>query len=495
MTRPIALRTCARRRPVLVSPIPRNTERFHRQSRARALVSGDLKTLEMARKLKEDRVDAVPVRSSPLAPAPISRASSRRRTTIGEEFDEWIASAERAASLEAERPPTEFMSVTTLVKVRAWIRKWRARAAAHRPAPERCLVDVVPGTHVAVSRNRETVERAMRDPSTVRCAHLAGADPEGYFDDTRGGRWERPAAVRTVRVGRAGTPPRGEIRALSRGVTIASRGDELPRLKKCRGCLVSLPKSAMGRAVGEDGAPVAPLCVFCAKMTGDSRSRRRVGPVRGGGPFALPAEDERDAQKPPRRDSTSSPRDCISRPTRINSRVSPGVPRRLFERASFWTTWTSPPSTRYSFEARATRGRVGVGPVVARERQHGTREKMGVDVGGEGHRAGTREVGTERRREGVGKWRGRDFIEIGDPPKIGLGGVPEAKLSPRSKRTPGAHWLTGSLAHSALETNARGAFGGPTNVGIDEICITWTMHVCACGVGAARRTTRGSYAR
>ena len=50
----------------------------------------------------------------------------------------------------------------------------------------------------------------------------------------------------------------------------------------------------MGRAVGEDGAPVAPLCVFCAKMTGDSRSRRRVGPVRGGGPFALPAEDERD---------------------------------------------------------------------------------------------------------------------------------------------------------------------------------------------------------
>ena len=55
-------------------------------SRARARWSpGDLKTLEVARKLKEDRVDAVPVRSSPLAPAPISRASSRRRTTIGEE--------------------------------------------------------------------------------------------------------------------------------------------------------------------------------------------------------------------------------------------------------------------------------------------------------------------------------------------------------------------------------------------------------------------------
>ena len=263
-------------------------------SRARARWSpGDLKTLEVARKLKEDRVDAVPVRSSPLAPAPISRASSRRRTTIGEEFDEWIASAERAASLEAERPPTEFMSVTTLVKVRAWIRKWRARAAAHRPAPERCLVDVVPGTHVAVSRNRETVERAMRDPSTVRCAHLAGADPEGYFDDTRGGRWERPAAVRTVRVGRAGTPLAAKY-ALCRECHDRVQRRRVAATEKCRGCLVSLPKSAMGRAVGEDGAPVAPLCVFCAKMTGDSRSRRRVGPVRGGGPFALPAEDERD---------------------------------------------------------------------------------------------------------------------------------------------------------------------------------------------------------
>jgi len=132
-----------------------------------------------------------------------------------------------------------------------------------------------------------------------------------------------------------------------------------------------------------------------------------------------------------------------------------------------------------------------VGPVVARERQHGTREKMGVDVGGEGHRAGTREVGTERRREGGWKMaRARLHRDWGSA-EIGLGGVPEAKLSPRSKRTPGAHWLTGSLAHSALETNARGAFGGPTNVGIDEICITWTMHVCACGVGAARRTTRG----
>ena len=185
-------------------------------SRARARWSpGDLKTLEVARKLKEDRVDAVPVRSSPLAPAPISRASSRRRTTIGEEFDEWIASAERAASLEAERPPTEFMSVTTLVKVRAWIRKWRARAAAHRPAPERCLVDVVPGTHVAVSRNRETVERAMRDPSTVRCAHLAGADPEGT-STTRGeagGNAPRPCGrFAWDERGR----PRGEIRALSR---------------------------------------------------------------------------------------------------------------------------------------------------------------------------------------------------------------------------------------------------------------------------------------
>ena len=106
------------------------------------------------------------------------------------------------------------MSVTTLVKVRAWIRSG-ARAAAHRPAPERCLVDVVPGTHVAVSRNRETVERAMRDPSTVRCAHLAGADRKGT-STTRGRPVGTPRGRADGSRGTSGDAPRGEIRALSR---------------------------------------------------------------------------------------------------------------------------------------------------------------------------------------------------------------------------------------------------------------------------------------
>ena len=87
VTRPIA-RTCARRRPVLVSPILR-MPKGSIASRARARWSpGDLKTLEMARKLKEDRVDAVPVRSSPLAPRPFparlpSSNHDRRDSTSG----------------------------------------------------------------------------------------------------------------------------------------------------------------------------------------------------------------------------------------------------------------------------------------------------------------------------------------------------------------------------------------------------------------------------
>ena len=267
------------------------------------------------------------------------------------------------------------MSVTTLVKVRAWIRKWRARAAAHRPAPERCLVGVVPGTHVAVSRNRETVERAMRDPSTVRCAHLAGADPEGYFDDTRGGRWERPAAVRTVRVGRAGTPLAAKY-ALCRECHDRVQRRRVAATEKCRGCLVSLPKSRHGARGGEDGAPVAPLCVFCAKMTGDSRSRRRVGPVRGGGPFALPAEDERDENA----DAASPGLDVVAK--RLNfasdsdqlARLPRGTATIVRTCEFLDDVDVPPPSTRYSFEARARGGRVRRDPSCARASARNPRE-------------------------------------------------------------------------------------------------------------------------
>ena len=105
------------------------------------------------------------------------------------------------------------MSVTTLVKVRAWIRKARARRRSSTRARTMPLVDV-PGTHVAVSRNRETVERAMRGPSTVRCAH----PPERTRRVLR--RHEgRPVGTPRGADGSRGTSgdaPRGEIRALSR---------------------------------------------------------------------------------------------------------------------------------------------------------------------------------------------------------------------------------------------------------------------------------------
>lgn len=390
-------------------------------SRARARWSpGDLKTLEVARKLKEDRVDAAPARPSPLTPAPIPRASSRRRTTIGEEFNEWIASAERAASLDTERPPAEFMSVTTLIKVRAWIRKWRARAAANRPAPERCLVDVIPGAHVAVSRNRETIERAMRDPSTIRCAHLARADPEGYFDDARGGRWERPAAVRTVRVGRAGTPLAAKY-AHCRECHDRVQRRRVAATEKCRGCLAAMPKSAMGRALSEDGAPAAPLCVFCAKMTGDSRSRRRLGPGRGDREeFALAAELETDGNSDaasPGLDVVAKRLDFASESNRL-ARLAEGT-ATLVRTCEFLDDVDVPAIDTLLFRSTGDAGVMSEWDPSSRANVSTEPERRWV-LTSEG-----RDVERERARSGptdgargVGKWRGRDFIEIGDPPRL-----------------------------------------------------------------------------
>ena len=212
----------------------------YRRSRAR-LVSGDLKTLEVARKLKEDRVDAVPVRSSPLAPRPFParRPVVEPRSARIRRVDRL---PERAASLEAERPPTGFMSVTTLVKVRAWI-----RSGARVPP----LIDPRPNDASSTSSQARASRSATGRLSSAPCATRPGSmraprrsGPGRYFDDTREAGGNAPRPCGRFAWDERGRPSR-EMRALSR-VSRSRPGRRVPRLKSAEGVSCRCPSPPWG---------------------------------------------------------------------------------------------------------------------------------------------------------------------------------------------------------------------------------------------------------
>ena len=117
------------------------------------------------------------------------------------------------------------VNVTTVVKVKECVRRWRARVRSSLPTPERKTVTRMARTReddATVTLCEETVARAMKDPAAVRCPHLLAADDDtgGFWrSDDDGARFVKPRSVRTVRVNAPSALPRQArpVRQVPRG--------------------------------------------------------------------------------------------------------------------------------------------------------------------------------------------------------------------------------------------------------------------------------------
>ena len=178
----------------------------------------------------------------------------------------------RAERRRSSRPP--LVSVTTVVKVKECVRRWRARVRSSLPTPERKTVTRMARTReddATVTLCEETVARAMKDPAAVRCPHLLAADDDtgGFWrSDDDGARFVKPRSVRTVRVNAPGTPFLAKHVQCDR-CHAAMQALAVRSVAVCPACDASVPRHVMARYAHDwDGDPssLAQLCLFCDKL-------------------------------------------------------------------------------------------------------------------------------------------------------------------------------------------------------------------------------------
>lgn len=237
------------------------------------------------------------------------------------------AGAALAAAEAEEKIPFALPSMGAMLKLRAFMRRFRKKMA-DRPAEPPCI-DLAMGDHVAVTRNQESIRRALAEPGTVRCVHLmacegfgadatagnggdwggkkGGAEEElafGFWDAA--GRWEAPAALRVLRLAEPGTPKHAK-HVLCRRCFDRLQARRVASVASCRRCRMMVPRSVMvtrqladsraklgtgaaspgasgfpikveqvtslegsGASSQKDGAALSeeelPLCIFCEKL-------------------------------------------------------------------------------------------------------------------------------------------------------------------------------------------------------------------------------------
>ena len=166
------------------------------------------------------------------------------------------------------------VSVTTVVKVKECVRRWRARVRSSLPTPERKTVTRMARTReddATVTLCEETVARAMKDPAAVRCPHLLAADDDtgGFWrSDDDGARFVKPRSVRTVRVNAPGTPVLAKQVQCDR-CHAAMQALAVRSVAVCPACDASVPRHVMARYAHDwDGDPskLTQLCLFCDKL-------------------------------------------------------------------------------------------------------------------------------------------------------------------------------------------------------------------------------------
>ena len=264
----------------------------------------------------DDASDAPSAR--PSSPPPLrlpARTPPRVHTyTIDDVRDaalEHRVDAERRA-LAAIRA-AEALSKSNFVPERSWVARvgpvvrrcvasWRARARRANPTAAAAMEasrrastiarplgedDASESRCVMVCHDLASIARALRDPSTIRCAHVGedANDDGGWYSKDVTGRYEFPAVVRIARLSTPGAP------MLAKHVTCArcrdvARDRRSATKTRCVACRTLVPSAVLvenanrrNREMRTD-ATTGPTCLFCETLR--RRGRRRGDDGDGG---------------------------------------------------------------------------------------------------------------------------------------------------------------------------------------------------------------------